>query len=250
MIMRIRILFLLTAALLLTAGQACAQQLSLSAGIFSVQSEYRGSDARVLPMPVIQYEGDRFFIQNTEAGFRLWNDGTQKLSVGATLLPQYFRSGKSDDAAMKQLDNRNVIVMGTLSYELNTTTFGSLRLSASGDITGTSDGFLAGVSYAYPVRTGRLTIVPSGGLLFASANFNDYYYGVSRGESLHSGLAAYSPDSSLTPFLGVGATLDLSEHWRLFASWKVTFLDDEIKDSPMVDRSTQHIFGGGVTYMF
>ena len=247
--MRFRVLFLLTAAMLLTAGQAAARQLSLSVGVYSVQSEYKGSDARVLPMPVVQYEDEHFFIKNTEAGVWLWNDGTQKLSLGATLLPCYFRSSKSDDPAMKKLDNRNIIVLGTLGYELNTTV-GSFRLSASGDVAGTSDGFLASASYAYPFRSGRLTVVPSGGLLFASSDFNDYYYGVSRGESARSGLAEYSPGASVTPFVGLSAGFDLSSHWSLFASWKVTFPGDEIKDSPMVDRSSQHIFGGGVTYTF
>ena len=141
---------LLTAALLMVGKPALAQKLSLSAGVFSVQSEYRGSDPRILPMPIVNYDGDVFFIKNTEAGLWLWNDGTQKISVGVTLLPQYFRASKSDDSAMKKLDNRNIIVLGTLGYELNSE-FGSLRLSASSDITGTSDGFLASASYAYPV---------------------------------------------------------------------------------------------------
>lgn len=247
--MRLRITVLLAAAFLLIGQPALAQRLSLSAGVFSVQSEYKGADARVLPMPVVNYDGDVFFIKNTEAGLWLWNSETQRISVGVTLLPQYFRASKSDDSAMKKLDNRNIIVLGTLGYELNTD-FGSLRLSASGDITGTSDGFLASASYAYPVNLGALTVIPTGGLLFSSSDFNDYYYGISHGESARSGLACYSPDASVTPFLGISADYALSSHWSLFASWKITFLGDEIKDSPMVDRSTQHIFGGGVTYTF
>ena len=190
----------MAAAVLLLGKPALAQRLSLSAGVFSVQSEYRGSDARVLPMPVVHYEGDRFFLKNTEAGVWLWNDGVQKISLGATLLPQYFRASKSDDPAMKRLDNRNIIVLGTLGYELNTS-FGSLRAKASGDITGTSDGFLASIDYAYPLNAGPLTVIPTGGVLFSSANFNDYYYGISRGESVRSGLSRYSPDASATPFL-------------------------------------------------
>lgn len=240
---------MLAAAILLMGTPALAQNFSLSAGVFSVQSEYRSSDARVLPMPIVAYEGDVFFVKNTEAGLYLWNDGTQKAAVGVTLLPQYFRASKSDDADMKKLDNRNIIVLGTVSYELKSD-FGALRLSASGDITGTSDGFLAGASYAYPLHVGDLTVVPSAGLLFASSDFNDYYYGVSHGESARSGLSAYSPDASVTPFLGVNASYAFTPHWSLFASWKMTFLSDEIKDSPMVDRSTQHIFGGGLTYTF
>ena len=247
--MYVRIIILMAAVLLLPVKDALAGNLSLSAGVFSVQSEYKGSDARVLPMPVVNYEGERFLIKNTEAGVWLWNDGTQKVSLGVTLLPQYFRSSKSDDHAMKQLDNRNILVLGTLGYELHTL-FGSLRLNASGDITGTSDGFLLSAAYSYPVQFGDLTLIPNGGILCSSSEFNDYYYGISRGESLRSGLAEYSPDASVTPFLGVSANYALTSHWNLFASWKITFLGEEIKDSPMVDRDIQHIFGGGLTYTF
>ena len=51
--MYLRIFILLAAVLLLPVKNVAAQQLSLSAGVFSVQSEYKGSDARVLPMPII-----------------------------------------------------------------------------------------------------------------------------------------------------------------------------------------------------
>lgn len=247
--MRLCTMLLMAVVTMASGTPALADTLSLSAGAFAVQSEYKGSDARVLPMPVINYEGEHVFLKNTEAGIWLWNDGMQKFSVGVTLLPRYFRASKSDDPAMKQLDNRNILVLGTLGYELDTA-YGRLNLSASGDITGTSDGFLVGASYAYPLHFGPLSLIPNAGVIFASEHFNDYYYGITRGESIRSGLPTYSPDSSLTPFVGVHADYALSDHWSLFATWKMTFLDDEIQDSPMVDRDTQHIFGGGITYTF
>lgn len=244
-----KVLFLGAMFAVFLAKTAFADELSLSAGAFAVQSEYKGCDARVLPMPIINYEGEHFFIRNTEAGAYLWKNDNQKISIGINLLTQYFRSSKSDDPAMKQLENRNIIALATLGYELNSA-YGSLYLSASGDITGTSDGFLASASYAYPLNWGNLTVIPRAGAIFASSDFNDYYYGVSHGEAARSGLPFYSPDSSITPFAGVRANYALTNHWSLFASWNITFLGTEVKDSPMVDRNTQHIFGGGITYTF
>ncbi|WP_346666089.1 MipA/OmpV family protein [uncultured Mailhella sp.] len=247
--MKLRFAILLAAALMLSGKPVMADTFSISAGAFAVQSEYKGSDARVLPTPIIDYEGTRFYLKNTEAGVFLWNDGMQKVSLGVNLLPQYFRSSKSDDYAMKQLDNRNITVLATLRYNL-TTDFGSLNLSASGDITGTTDGFMASASYAYPIHWGGLSVVPLAGVMFSSSDFNDYYYGISHSEARRSGFNYYSPDSSITPFVGVKAIYAFTDHWSVFASWNMTFLDDEIKDSPMVDRDTQHIFGGGITYTF
>lgn len=247
--MHLRNLFLLAAAVLLPWNAAFADELSLSVGAFATQSEYKGADTRVLPMPVIQYEGNRFFLKNAEAGVYVWSDERQRLSAGLTLLPLYLRTGKCDNQAMKQLDNRNIIVLGTLGYELETE-YGRLRLTASGDVTGTSDGFLASAVYAYPLRRGALTLTPNAGVIFASSDFNDYYYGVSHAEAARSGFSHYDPEASFTPFLGVAANYRLSDHWSLFATWKITFLSDEVKDSPMVDRDTQHIFGGGITYSF
>ena len=42
----------------------------------------------------------------------------------------------------------------------------------------------------------------------------------------------------------------MTEHWSLYASWTAMFLSDEIRNSPMVDRDVQNIFGGGITYRF
>ena len=150
---------------------------------------------------------------------------------------------------MKQLDNRNISVLGTLGYELDTE-WGDLRLRASGDVTGTSDGFLADASYSYTLRAGDFSLTPGAGVLWMSADYTDYYYGISRSESARSGLRYYSPDSGFSPYLKVAAGWALTENWSLYASWTAMFLSDEIKDSPMVDRDVQNIFGGGITYRF
>lgn len=240
----------LALGMVLAFGQsALGGDLSLSLGVFATPSEYRGMDTKVLPMPLLRYEGERLFVNGYTAGAYLWKDERQRLFVGASLLPQYFRSSKSDDWAMKQLDNRNISVLATLGYGIDTE-WGSLSLRASGDVTGTSDGFLADVSYSYTLRAGDFSLTPGAGVLWTSSDHNDYYYGISRSESSRSGLRRYSPDSGFSPYLRVAAGWDMTEHWSLYASWTAMFLSDEIRNSPMVDRDVQNIFGGGITYRF
>ena len=63
----------LALGMVLAFGQsALGGDLSLSLGVFATPSEYRGMDTKVLPMPLVRYEGERLFVNGYTAGAYLW----------------------------------------------------------------------------------------------------------------------------------------------------------------------------------
>lgn len=224
-------------------------QLSVGAGAGVLISPYKEYDNKVSPLPVINYEGDNFWFHGLGGGYYLWNDQADKLSVMAYYSPLNFKPGDSDNNQLRQLDKRRATLMAGLSYVHNTD-YGFLRTSLAGDTLDNSDGIVWDLAWLYRYTNGALTLTPGIGVVWNSDNQNQYYYGVSEKESRRSGLRAYDPDNGWNPYLELTANYRFLGDWSVFGSARYTRLSDEIKDSPMVDKSWSSAFAAGVSYSF
>ncbi|EHM37444.1 MipA/OmpV family protein [Hafnia alvei] len=81
-------------------------------------------------------------------------------------------------------------------------------------------------------------------------SFTQYYYGISDHESHDSGLKKYQPEDSWNPFLGLSVSYKLLPRLTLLSSARYTMLDDQIKNSPMVDSAYDFSLFTGVSWSF
>ena len=224
-------------------------KMSLGAGVGVINSPYKQYDRDVYPVPVITYEGDNFWFRGLGGGYYLWNDEADKLSVMAYFDPMHFKQGDSDSRALRQLDKRKSTMMAGLSYVHNTQ-YGFLRTSIAGDTLDNSNGFIWDLAWLYRHTNGGLTLTPGIGVDYSSENYNDYYYGVSHKESNRSGLKSYDADDGWSPYLELTASYKFASDWNVYATTRYSRVSDEVKDSPMVDKSWSGLFSTGVTYSF
>ncbi len=222
---------------------------SLGAGVGVVESPYKQYDKRVLPVPVITYESDNFWFRGLGGGYYLWNDQADKLSITAFYFPWEFKPKDSDNNQLRQLDRRKATMMAGLSY-IHNTEYGFLRTTLAGDVLDNSNGVLWDIGWLYNYNNGALSVTPGIGVEWASDNLNQYYYGVSRDEARRSGLKSYDPDNGWSPYLELSVSYRLTDSWTVYGSGRYTHLSDEIKDSPMVDKSWGGLLSTGVTYRF
>lgn len=245
--------FKLLALSVLTATCAFAvnaeDTFSLGAGVGVEKSPYKQYDNKVIPVPVINYESDNFWFHGLGGGYYLWNDDVDQLSVTAFYFPWEFKPKDSDDRALRQLDKRHSSMMAGLSYEHNTQ-YGFLRTTLAGDVLDNNNGVMWDLAWLYRYTNGGLTVTPGIGVEWASEHLNDYYFGVSRSESRRSGLNSYNPDDSWSPYLELTASYRLTDNWSVYGTGRYTHLSDEVKDSPMVDKSWGGLLSAGVTYRF
>ena len=233
-----------------SVGTANAEnQWSVGAGVGVLNSPYKDYDRDVYPVPVITYEGDNFWFRGLGGGYYLWNDQADKLSIMAYYDPMHFKPGDSDDWRLKQLDKRKSSMMAGLSYVHNTQ-YGFLRTSIAADALDNSNGYIWDLAWLYRYTNGGLTLTPGIGVEYTSENYNDYYYGVSRREANRSGLDRYSADDGWNPYLALTASYEFTQDWNVYGTGRYTRLSDEIKDSPMVEKSWAGAFSVGVTYSF
>ncbi|HCW3076523.1 TPA: MipA/OmpV family protein [Enterobacter roggenkampii] len=240
---------LLIAATLFASTSAMAGEFSLGAGAVFNESPYKGYNENTTAVPLIIYEGDRFYVRQTTGGWILWKDAKNELSLTATWMPLHFDPDDNDDHQMKQLDERKASAfLGGAYYRHES--WGSLKVAVSGDATDESGGVIGEVSYFRPIKMERLTLTPSVGVFYSDESYNDYYYGVSGSESRRSGLDQYTAGDSWTPYVGLVAKYQLTQKLYLNASAVYTVLPDDVKNSPMIDRDDSFALMTGLTWRF
>ncbi|MCS2147770.1 MipA/OmpV family protein [Scandinavium manionii] len=243
---------LTTGVLLATAStvvHAEDSKLTLGAGVGVIGHPYKQYSSDIYPVPAIDFESDNFWFHGLGAGYYLWNDTTDKLSITAYWSPLYFKPGDSDNNQLRKLDRRQSTMMAGLSY-LHFTQYGFLRTTLAGDTLDKSNGISWDMAWLYRYNTGALTVTPGIGVQWSSDNENEYYYGVSRNESRKSGLRSYDPEDGWNPYVELSVNYKLNEAWSVYGVGRYTRLSDEITDSPMVDKTWTGLLSTGVTYSF
>jgi outer membrane protein len=232
-----------------TFAAAAESNFSLGAGVGMVESPYKQYDRKFYPVPVVTYESDDFWFRGLGGGYYLWNDEADKLSVFAAYSPWNFKPGDSDNNQLRQLDKRKSTAVAGLLY-IHNTEYGFLRTSLATDVLDNSNGVVGDAAWLYRYTNGSLTLTPGIGVEWSSDNQNEYYYGISRAESRRSGLNSYDPDNGWSPYLELSVSYSLTDNWSVYGTGRYTHLSDEIKDSPMVDKSWAGLLSTGVTYRF
>ncbi|MFH8134699.1 MipA/OmpV family protein [Pantoea osteomyelitidis] len=228
---------------------AQADPLSIGASVIYAQSPYRGGQDRYLPIPVINYEGENFWFHSLQGGYYLWKDQQNQLSLTLLGSPQQYDPDDNDLGDMKGLDKRHMTLMAGATYR-HVAEWGILRTALLGDVLNNSNGMLWDLTWLYRFNFGQLSVTPGIGAMWNSANQNRYYYGVSGHESARTGISRYQPDDSWSPYVELSLNYRLNEQWNASVVGRYTRFDDEIKDSPMIDKSGQTTLWTGISYSF
>jgi outer membrane protein len=235
------------------AHSSFAEENSFSLGLgagFSA-SEYKDYDGGTSFVPLINYDSDFFFIHAYTAGAYLYRDQYNALQLAVSYYSHEFDPADTDNNQLKLLDSRYTTAMGGLNY-IFSSPLGNFSTSIAGDLLDETDGgMLISAQYQYPMLlTQQVMAIPGIGATYTNADLNDYYYGISASESSRSGLAEYSPSSSITPYMGLTLKFNLSPAFDAFVSSRYQILPDEIKDSPMVDSDYKIQTTAGVSFRF
>jgi outer membrane protein len=236
-------------ATLLLTGNVQAGEWSVGAGVAAEQLAYRDYDRQFMPIPIVTYQGDRFFISGQGAGLHIINSDTHVLSFNIDYSPLSFKPADSSDPAMKKLDKRRSTAMAGMEYQYNAD-WGTVSGNVATDVLGYSDGVLVGVGYQYAFQFGKLQLVPGVGMQWQSRSFNDYYFGVSQQESQRSGMSAYRVKSGVSSYVSLASYYALNDRWQLFLMGNYEQVSDTVKDSPMVGRDYSVAVATGVLYKF
>lgn len=211
---------------------------------------YKGYGTTYLPYLNINYEKDNFFIKGFALGYHLYNENKHTFSAIGYYYALSFKPDDSDDWRLKQLDKRRTAIMAGVAYNYRPD-WGNVSSSVAYDITGNSDSIILDAAYSYPMELSlQWAITPEIGVIWNNKNHNRYYYGISHHESLRSGLTAYAPQSSWSPYAELSNNFKITNNLNFNIVIRETKLNSEIKDSPMVSKNYETSALASINYSF
>lgn len=220
---------------------------SAGVGCYFSSEPYRGYDYRILPLPIVSYFGERFFVVGPRAGYKvIRGDGyTVSLSAG------YDFSGyeENDSDVFEGMGDRDGTVMAGALVAVDLPQRLDLEAGIQGDVLGRHDGQSAHVRVQRTFRREKFSVAPGLGIVVQSHRMADYYYGVPA-QDAREGRPAYEVDTAANVRLGVRLTYAFNPHIQLAASPGIEWLDEEIRRSPLIDQNV--LFSGflAITYGF
>lgn len=221
-------------------------------------------------IPQINYQGERFFIQNLDFGYSLYETNQHEIHLLLTpsydqvffntrdannifVNSQYAPLIKSEIPALdtemhvinkQQLHQRRMTALIGFEYSYSANNF-DFQLQALQDIMHTYNGEEARISLSKNTVFGKHALKFTVGANWQSAKTLNYFYGLNEQEAFNS--SGYSPAAGITRLVRFDWSYALNEHWslQLLASYK--HLSDSITASPLITNdNVLTAFVGGV----
>lgn len=224
-------------------GAAAAERSPWGVGVAAVVSDspYAGEGTRVIPVPLLSYEGERFYFRGITAGWRLVDTPAFELAAVAKARLSGFDIDDLDRGQLARngldaglLEDRDHGLDLGLGMEWSGSA-GQLQLELLADASDRSGGQEASLQYGFPMPAAGGLVTPIVGLTWQSDDLADYYYGTLPGEVAR-GAMDYRPGAVTLPHVGVSFFRPLGRTWSLVGALRYTRLPGALADSPLIER--------------
>jgi len=222
------------------AGAGGPPRWALGVGAVVNDSPYAGEGLRLMPIPLVNYNGERFHFGIGGASWRIVENDTFEFTA---LGKPRFDGFDVDDLGRKELARNGVdyrlLEDRDKGFDIGlsvkwTGSAGEIEAELLADATDTSGGQEASIQYSYPFELGKGTLSPNLGVTWQSKDMANYYYGT-LDEEVARGVVDYKPGAVTVPHIGFSYFRPLGEKWSVMAFFKYSSLPDEIKDSPFIE---------------
>lgn len=218
----------------------------LGLGVGAMQKAYRDIDSETLAIPIIIYDSKWISVNGGTISLKLPSAGPVSFALSADISRDGYEASDSD--ALAGMDEREdgFWLGGSLTWEND---IADLSASWTTDMSGNSDGQKLSISAARSFEQGKFEFTPRVGAVWLDENYVDYYYGVKANE-VTAERGFYAPDATVNLEAGFRTTYEVTPRNSIFLDLSASALGSEIKDSPIVDGSTESRIFMGYVHMF
>jgi outer membrane scaffolding protein for murein synthesis (MipA/OmpV family) len=226
-------------------GEA-ATSWGLGAAVSVERQPYRGIDNKTVGVPLISYENQWVSISGLSADVKLPSAGPVSFRLRARYSLEGYEA--SDSPFLAGMDERKdgLWLGGAVVWRND---IANLSAELLGDASGNSKGSKFRLTLDRRFQAGSFDITPRLAATRLDEKYVSYYYGVNASE-VRAGRPFYQGGSAVNLEAGVRVGYALAPRHNLFLDVSTTSLGSSIKDSPLVDRSSQTGVRVGYLYRF
>ncbi len=223
---------------------------AIGAGAVFSDSVYKDEDTRVIPVPNVVYLSEDYYLKGLTAG--KWLIGSREgfklaAQIGGRL--EYIDDDESD--YYDGMDPRRPTLEAGILAEYSFMGKYAVSFDAMTDVMSEHDGYELSLSISERIpaifNNENLSLNLTAGASWRSENLNDYYFGV-RNDEARSGRPAYNAGGGFNYLLGASLNYKINDRWSWFNAVGITFMADEISDSPLVDDDHSLSIFTGISY--
>jgi len=218
----------------------------LGLAVSADRKPYRSFDHKVQPLPLVTYENRWISIMGPGVDFKLPSAGPLDLRLRSRFGFEGYEAKDSPHLA-GMAERKGSLWLGAAA----TWHTGVVDLSAEllADASGHSKGHQLTLQAERRFQAGAFDITPRLALLRQDRKAVDYYYGVEKHEA-RPGRPAYAGSAAVNLQAGVRVGYTLAPRQWMFVDVSSTRLGSAIKNSPLVERSSQPAVTAGFLYRF
>ena len=240
----------------LTAQQSDDEQGSswgLGLGVVSSQKAYTDIDRDSSVIPFISYQNEYIEVLGPNLKYKLPSfelNNSNKFNFN--LLGEYDFSDNDPDETpiLNGMEERKGGFWAGVGMEWQNDEIATISLEWLSEVSGDSDGAALNLGIERTWHIARSYMLsPRLVLSRVDKNYVDYYYGV-RADEVRSDRAFYQGEAGLNTEVGVRGIYMIDQKQMIMLDVAVTSLATEIKDSPLVDSSTESRVILGYIYRF
>nr|WP_315212496.1 MipA/OmpV family protein [uncultured Duganella sp.] len=208
-------------------------------------SAYRDFDNKVQGLPLLMYENRYISFFGTTLDAKLPSAGP----ISFRLRAKYSGDGyeAKDSPYLSGMDERKggLWVGGAAIWRNSIVNASVEALTATGD----AEGKRVKLELSRNFKAGALTVTPRIAANWHDDKYVDYYYGVKATE-VRAGRARYVGESTTNAEVGVRLGYAVAPRHNVFVDVSATALGSSIKDSPLVEKSSESSVRFGYLYNF
>lgn len=214
-------------------------------GVSAERMPYRGADTDTSVLPLLMYESKWFSVLGPTVALKLPSAGPVSFRLKVQYSGDGYDSGDSEFLRFMHERKDGFWLGGSAIWNTGFADLTAEYLAAAGN----SDGQKFKLQVDRTFRQGDWAFTPRFAAKWYDDKYVDYYYGVRRDEVIP-GRRFHKGESTMNAELGLRVNYALARNQSVFVDVSASTLGSEIKDSPLVDRSSEAAVRFGYLYRF
>lgn len=245
--MRYLLILLLTFTFVI--AQEKKQAITIGLGPYIQSQPYKDVADIILPSPVIFFDNGLFYIRWSRAGFYFLGEKNDDYAWGFSITgqPRPNKYEADDSEILSGMDEKKSSVEAGLAFSasMNNSYIESMLLT---DILDRYESWIFKTEIGYDFELGNFSFYPSLIIIYQSSDFINYYYGVSKDESISSVHNEYTPSNGWQVGAQTYIKYPFTDKLSALVNIRADKLSSQATNSPIVEDD--YIYSGLLSLIY